>query len=192
MKSAIKNYIFYIIIIFLISMFFLYPTQISTAVSSALNLCANIVIPSLFPFFVLSMLFIKSGLCEKIGKFLSPVLTPLFNLNSAACVVFILSLISGYPAGGIGAVTLYKQNGCTKQQCERLLAFCNNCGPAFIITAIGSSMLNNYFAGIMLYIIHIASAALIGIIFGRFYKKSTDKAHAKNTNKPYKNYRYIY
>jgi hypothetical protein len=80
----------------------------------------------------LSMLFIKSGLCEKIGYFLSPVLKPLFNLNSACCVAFILSLISGYPAGGIGAITLYKQNGCSKQQCERLLAFCNNCGPALL------------------------------------------------------------
>ena len=49
-------------------------------------------------------------------------------------------LCAGYPAGGIGAVTLYKSGGVSKPECERLLMFSNNCGPGFIITAAQSKM----------------------------------------------------
>lgn len=186
MKGLIKNGAFYLIIAALILLYFLFPNSVSSSVENSLMLCKNVVIPSLFLFFILSNLFIESGMCEAIGRVLSHVLSPMFNLSGPACVAFILSLIAGYPAGGIGAVTLYKSGGVSKPECERLLMFSNNCGPGFIITALGVSMLGSREAGMFLYLIHIACAALLGVMTGRFFKahrfaSSASKKHIRES-----------
>jgi len=176
MKGLIKNSVFYLIIGALILLYFIFPNSVSKSVGDSLVLCKNVVIPSLFFFFILSNLFIESGMCQSIGRVLSKILSPLFNLSGPACVAFILSLIAGYPAGGIGCVTLYKSGGISKAECERLLMFSNNCGPAFIITAVGASMLGSIKTGVILYIVHIFSAVSLGIITGRMSKKSESSA----------------
>ena len=45
----------------------LFPSDTSTAARSALTLCGSVLIPSLFPFFVLSGLVIESGLAARFG-----------------------------------------------------------------------------------------------------------------------------
>ena len=176
MKKYLKKVALYFAIATFILLYFLFPKSAGEAVSNALALCGGIVIPSLFIFFIISDLFVKSGMCEDMGRLVSPLLSPLLKLSGGACVSFIVSLISGYPAGGIGAVTLYKKGGVGRAECERLLMFSNNCGPAFLITAVGSSMLGSVRAGAFLYIVHIISAALIAALSGRIYPSMREKS----------------
>ena len=50
-----------------------------------------------------------------------------------------------------------------------MLAFCNNCGPAFILGVVGTGIFGSGRAGLMLYFAHLAASLLIGLLF-RFYR----------------------
>lgn len=138
----------------------------------AMYLCFDIIIPSLFPFFICSGLLIYSGFCESISKIFAPVMKPLFNVNPNGSSAFVLGIISGYPLGAITACQLYESNYISKTETERLLAFCNNSGPLFLLGSVGIGLYMGLDIGIMLYAAHILGAVLVGICM-RFY--SADK-----------------
>ena len=48
-----------------------------------------------------------------------------------------IGITSGYPVGAKVTSDLYKDNNCTKEEAERLIAFTNSSGPLFIISAVG-------------------------------------------------------
>lgn len=142
----------------------------------ALVLCYNLIIPSLFPFFICSGLLIYSGFCESAAKVFKPVMAPLFNVNKNASAAFVLGIISGYPQGALTVCRLYEANYLSKTEAQRLLAFCNNSGPLFILGSVGIGLYMSPKVGVMLYAAHIIAAILVGFVF-RFYKKNEYRAY---------------
>ena len=59
----------------------LLPEVSAQAARDAMLLCAQTLIPSLFPFFVLSSLLIACGASELLSALLSPLMRPLFGLS---------------------------------------------------------------------------------------------------------------
>lgn len=165
-------YAFLIVITFLLV---LNPQKSVIYAQNALNLCATIIVPSLFPFFVCSGLLIYSGFCELLAKFMQPIMKPVFNVNGSGAAAFVLGIISGYPLGAITACQLYEKNYLSKTETERMLAFCNNSGPLFILGAVGVSLYHNPKIGIILYISHILAAIFTGILFA-FYRRNNFNA----------------
>lgn len=137
----------------------------------ATDICFEMIIPTLFPFFICSGLLIYSGFCEVLAKLFRFCMKPLFGVNPAGSSAFILGIISGYPLGAVTAGELYQNNYLSKTEAERLLAFCNNSGPLFILASVGIAVYSDIKIGITLYIIHILAALTVGILF-RFYKKN--------------------
>jgi len=80
--------------------------------------------------------------------------------------------LGGYPVGAKAAISLYEKKLCNKIEAERLLAFCNNSGPAFILGAVGAGLLGSSRAGWMLYLTHTAASLTVGFFF-RFYKRKS-------------------
>ncbi len=139
--------------------------------SSALNvaadsmkLCAESIVPSLFPFFVCSNLLVNLGTANILSKLFSPFMRPLFGLNGSCSLALIMGYISGYPVGAKTVADLYSNGSCLKHEAEKMLAYCNNCGPMFIIGALGSGMLGDANAGAMLYLSHILSSLVVAFI----------------------------
>ena len=147
----------------------LWPNQAMEAARSGLALCGNVIIPSLFPFFVLSSLVVELGMSRYLGRLLQPVMAPLFRVNGACAAALALGVVGGYPVGARTAISLYQSGQCSKTEAERLLAFCNNCGPAFILGVVGTGIFGSGRAGLLLYLGHIAASLLVGLLF-RFYK----------------------
>ena len=133
-------------------------------------MCYEFIIPSLFPFFVCSGLLVYSGFGEIIAKVCERFMRPLFNVPPSGAIAFVLGIISGFPSGAIYTAELYKSSNLSKTEAERLLAFCNNCGPLFIIGTVATALCITPKAGILLYLIHIASSVVVGLIF-RNYRK---------------------
>lgn len=152
----------------------LYPQESMEAVRAGLELCFNVIIPSLFPFFVLSSLVVELGLAGYLGRALEPVMRPLFNVSGACASAFALGFIGGYPVGAKTAISLYQDGMCTKTEAERLLAFCNNSGPAFILGVVGTGVFSNSRVGMLLYLAHAAASVCIGLLF-RFYRRGGEK-----------------
>ena len=107
-----------------------YSRQSMDAARQGLSLCANVIVPSLFPFFVLSSLVVELGMAGYLGRALERVMYPLFRVGGPGAGALVLGFIGGYPVGARTAIGLYQSGQCSKAEAERMLAFCNNSGPA--------------------------------------------------------------
>lgn len=144
------------------------------AVRSALELCVRSLIPSLFPFFVFSALLTQTGFVQTAGALLTPLVRPLFRIGGRGALVFFIGILSGYPTGAKMAADLYREGAVSRTEGRKLLPFCNNSGPLFIIGAVGNGMLKSTKTGVFLYWIHLLSALLVGLCF-RFYGEGEKK-----------------
>lgn len=169
----------------------IYPEESVQYARESLTLCADTVIPALFPFFILSGLLIYSGFCSLPATLLKPVMKPLFNVNENGSGAFILGIISGYPLGAVTACRLYEAGYLSKYETERLLSFCNNSGPLFILGAMGICMFHSSKIGFLLYVAHLLAAVTVGIFF-RFYKKNKHTAPDSQLSSPQKDLSGIY
>lgn len=147
-----------------------WPQEAMEAAREGLRLCYNVILPSLFPFFVLSALVVDLGLAGYIGRALDGIMRPLFNVPGACASAFALGFVGGYPVGARTALSLYQKGMCTKIEAERLLAFCNNSGPAFILGVVGAGVFASSKVGLLLYLAHAAASVCVGFLF-RFYKR---------------------
>lgn len=178
-----KKFIPYFVIAILSALMIAFPEISISSARSALILCHEVIVPSLFPFFVCSGLLIHSGVCRSMSRILGPVMKPLFNVGGCGAAALVLGTVSGYPQGAITACNLYDSGYLSKSEAERLLAFCNNSGPLFILGAVGIATYSSRQVGIALYISHLIASILVGIIF-RFYKKGSHTAPDYAINQP--------
>lgn len=166
-----KKTIFYTAVILTVIFMLCFAGSVIHYTKAAMEMCYEIIIPTLFPFFVCSGLLIYSGFGSVLAKAASGFMRPAFNVAPSGAAAFVLGIISGFPLGAVTAVQLYECGSLSKSEAERLLAFCNNSGPLFIIGSVGTAIYSKPIYGIALYAIHIVSSLLTGIAF-RFYGKN--------------------
>ncbi|MDE7172029.1 MAG: sporulation protein [Oscillospiraceae bacterium] len=159
------------------------PDQAITGAKDGLTLCFNVIVPSLFPFFVLSSLVVDLGLAAYLGRALEGLMRPLFRVSGSCAAAVALGFIGGYPVGARTALQLYQQGLCSKTEAERLLAFCNNSGPAFILGVVGAGIFGDSRVGLLLYLTHALASLIVGLLF-RFYGGSEQKRTSKSHPKP--------
>ncbi len=160
-----------------------YSNAAIASVKNALSLCAQTVIPSLFPFIVISELAVSLGAAKYLGKFLTPIFRPLFDLNEHGTSAFLLGALCGFPVGARTAVALYERGSLDERSFTHVLCFCNNPSSAFVISAIGVSMFGSQSFGVALYVITLISALIIGICLKFFYqgRSKSEKEYEKGT-----------
>ena len=159
----------------------LWPEQAVAAARDGLRLCGNVIVPSLFPFFVLSSLVVELGLSRYLGRLFQRFMVPLFRVNGACASALALGFVGGYPVGARTAIALYRSGQCTKTETERLLAFCNNSGPAFIFGVVGAGIFHSGPVGLLLYLTHVAASLAVGLLF-RFYKPHDGPASPRGSS----------
>jgi sporulation integral membrane protein YlbJ len=146
----------------------LFPRETTQAAKDGLTLCGNVIVPSLFPFFVLSTLVVETGVSRRFGRLLEPIMRPLFNVGGDCVTPMVLGFIGGYPVGAKTVISLYESGGCTKTEAERLLSFCNNSGPAFIFGVVGAGVFASGRIGLLLYLAHCAASICVGVLFRKW------------------------
>lgn len=159
------------------------PDQAIAGAKDGLTLCFNVIVPSLFPFFVLSSLVVDLGLAAYLGRALEGLMRPLFRVSGSCAAAVALGFIGGYPVGARTALQLYQQGLCSKTEAERLLAFCNNSGPAFILGVVGAGIFGDSRVGLLLYLTHALASLVVGLLF-RFYGGSEQKRTPRSHPKP--------
>ena len=135
--------------------------------SRGLRLCAELILPSLFPFFVVSLLLAKLGFPRLLGRLLSPAAERLFHVSGAGATALFIGLCGGYPMGAAYLAELTEQGQLSPREAERLLGFANNSGPAFLIGAIGGGIFASARIGLLLYLCHALAAVLAGLLLCR-------------------------
>lgn len=141
-----------------------------------LTLCATTVIPSLFPFMVISELLVASGAGEALGRLFSRVMKWIFGLSGSGASALFLGSLCGFPVGARTAVSLYDRNMISRTECEHLLTFVNNPSSAFLITAVGVSLFGNRKLGMVLYGVVLGSGFLVGFLARFFLRRGQEPA----------------
>ncbi|MEG2923865.1 MAG: hypothetical protein RR848_05275, partial [Oscillospiraceae bacterium] len=129
--------------IFCIISVFMRPEIAFEGIILGLNDCYNRIIPSLFPFMVLSGILMASPLSKYLGVIFFPYTKALKIESKRAPLAILLSLIGGFAVCANVVSNLFTDKEITKRDAELLLCCCVGAGPAFTISAIGYSMLNS-------------------------------------------------
>lgn len=143
----------------------LFPESARSGMQEGLRLCGTSVIPALFPFLVVSSLLIALGCGELLSGPLTFLMQPLFRVDGAGACALVLGWIGGYPIGPRTTAELYRDGLLSKPEAERLLSFCNNANPAFVISVLGVGTFSSVRIGLWLWLIQIASSLLTGLLF---------------------------
>ncbi|MBE6807506.1 MAG: hypothetical protein E7527_05845 [Ruminococcaceae bacterium] len=147
-----------------------YPTAVATGISRGLSICSSVILPSLFPFMLLSGLLTDSPLCRRPGRVAVWVARRWFGLPGCCAPAILLGLVGGYPAGMMAVAQLYKQGQISREQWRRLSAFCVGGGPGFIVSTVGAGLLGSAQAGLLLFAAQTTVALGIGIGLGRGHR----------------------
>ena len=134
------------------------------AVREGLALCGGSVIPALFPFLVVSRLFVATGSAAALGQLLAPLTRRVLGVSGPGGTAVLLGLLGGYPVGAQTAGELARTGAVSRQEGQRLLLFCNNCGPAFALGVAGAGCFGSLRAGVWLWLIHVSAAVLTALL----------------------------
>ena len=157
----------------------IYPKETIYFAKNGLLSWFNNVIPSLFPFMVAVNIITSRSADTHFSKFLTQPFSRIFNVNENGFIVFLFGLLSGYPLGAKIASDLYIKNEIEKYDVQKLMVFCSNAGPMFIVGTLACSVLNSVKAGYIILLCSIFSNIVTGILINNSilkYKNSYLKA----------------
>lgn len=150
------------------------PRDAAAAVVDSLSVCASKLIPSLFPFMVLTNLICSTGLADIISRAIGGAFARATGIPASGAPVFLLGSLGGFPVGAVAARRLADNGELSKNDAARLIAFSNNAGLAFCVGGIGS-LFGGSAVGWKLWAIQLGAAILIALISADRGKKAAAK-----------------
>lgn len=130
-----------------------------------ISVCLQTVIPTLFPFLLLTSLWIRYWNISENRKLL------LWS-------VFVLGFLGGYPTGAKNVQNCVTSGRISSEEGKRILPFCSNAGPAFIF-GLGSQIFPSLTLCWLTWGIHIMSALILALMSGKV--EPTPLSARKNT-----------
>ena len=163
MKDKIFNILIIVISLFVFIELIISKNIIYDSIMYALNMWVNNLIPTLFPFFIISDILINYNITDYIPQNIKKICKYIFNISDTSLTIFILSMLSGFPSNARNARTLYDKGIIDSDEANHILMFTHFANPMFIITTIGLFFFNNKRIGMILLVIHYLSNFILGI-----------------------------
>ncbi len=163
--KKLKINVFVILLLLFAVVLTAYSQRAAEYAQSALHLCAVSIIPSLFPYMVVSSMIVSSKVGYLPGKILP--ISRLFSLPDSATCAILLGALCGFPVGAKTAVSLYLKGELTKRQAEVLVSCANNTGPSFVVFVIGGAFFKSTAFGWYLYIFQLLSSFICALFINR-------------------------
>ena len=147
------------------------PSAASLAAREGFSLSIDGILPSLFPFLVLSSLLAESGIGTRIGKQTSRITEALLGVSGEGAGALFLGLLCGFPIGARIIMSAYERGTLSSNESERLLPLANGPSLVFLFSAVGNGLFGDRSFGLWLYISSVASTLLCGIILRILFGK---------------------
>lgn len=174
-KCCMYALIFLIIVCILIKSY----TEIKKEIIESLVLWCTVVLPSLFPYLVLSQYIISTGIMNIISTITGPILSRILHTSRNGTNIFLSSLVCGYPSGAICTADLYVSGQMSLHEAQRIICFSNNAGPLFLISAVGTGMIGNTGDGVAIYVIQTLACLCYAFFSGIKSDNISDNASDK-------------
>jgi hypothetical protein len=182
-----KKFFIFVICIICVVAIILKPQLVSNGVINGLNLSYSAIIPSLFPFLLLTNYMISKDICSYLSMIIYPLLSKLFRISKQGAFCIIIGFTCGYPLGIKTINDMYELRKISESEAKYLCTFCNNCSLSFLMNYIAYKCLGTTLlqAGINKYIIFILvymPSIIVGIINSFIFKPATDNTYLQPLN----------
>ena len=177
-KTKILFFSFVFVLLFVSVLCF--GESVKSAVATSLQICASVLIPSIFPITCISCVAEQSGILSYLAKVSSPFCQSLFKVSGYFVPVFLISLVSGYPVGATLCASLYEKGQISLSERNSFALVCCSAGPGFVLLAVGVNLYSSYAVGQILLISHILATivcAFFGLLF--FGKNKTEPTQVR-------------
>ena len=157
--NKIKNILLTIILI-------LFIKNIDVVISSTYEasiLFFTKVFVSIFPFIILIDILLYYDYQDFLNKIFGNILSKLFNIDKNACIIFILSILTGCPSNAIYIKDMLDNKLIDIETSNKILLFSYFQSIPFIIGTIGIKLYNSLKIGLILWIFIFINNLLIGI-----------------------------
>lgn len=178
MKKKYTNTVIILICTFFLLQFLINRNLIFDTVGFSLNIWISSILPSLFPFFVITDILNSYNVINYIPKFIKNIFKRLFNINDNSLFILFISMLSGFPSNARNIKNLYKENKITKEEAEHLLFYTHFSNPMFIFGTLVVIFLNNKNLGLLILISHYLPNFIIGFLV----RKYNNPKHNYNIN----------
>ena len=159
MKKAHRSIWSLLAVFTLICFLLLHAGETAASARAAMELAASSVIPSLFPFCVLSNYLIESGIAARWQPLFPPARR--FGLEEDVLTACLLGTLCGYPVGAVVLARQCRAGTVRPESVCRALAVSTHASPAFLIAVAGGTLLGSYTAGVLLLAVQLLSALLV-------------------------------
>lgn len=148
----------------LFALLFVFREDFLKGAAIGLSNCAQVIIPSLFPFMTAASFLGEGELPKTVKRIFEPITRRIFGQPAEAAIAVAVGLFGGYPSGTRAALSLYKSGKISRNQAESLMLFCVNSGVGFCVNALGAELLGSEKAGNVIF----ASLCISAVITGFF------------------------
>ena len=142
-----------------------------------LNICLYNLMPTMFFSIIISQILIKLNIKNYIPNFIKNIFIKLFNINQNDVIIFLLSILSGYPNNGKMLIN--------NKNLNNIILYTNFVNPIFLICTVGGIYLKNIKLALIILISHYISNIILGIILRK--NNINDEKEIKNDNKSFLN-----
>ena len=132
MKKRYLNASIIIICIFFLVEIIINRNTVFNTISFSLNIWITSILPSLFPFFVISDILNSYDVIKYIPRFIKNIFKKLFNISDNGLFIFFISMLSGFPSNARNIRLLYTENKISKEESEHLLFFTHFSNPSLV------------------------------------------------------------
>lgn len=152
-----------------------FPNISFNGANTGLILWFQTVLPTLFPFFVVNALLMKSGAIYRFSKVVSPVLGPVFSISKWSSYAVLCGFFCGAPIGAMIITEFVSSGKISKKEGAYLLSFCNNTSPGFVIGFVFERSLKRHDLAYISLGILISSYVISGFLFRKMYYSDFQK-----------------
>ncbi|MBP3448770.1 MAG: hypothetical protein J6K51_07105 [Clostridia bacterium] len=144
----------------LLFLFIAFPGVVKEGISSGLEKSFLVLMPALFPYMVVSQIFIKTGGASVFSRFLQ-----VGNLSKKGVELLVPSLFCGYPTGARLSSFAYNNNEISKRELLLLFSFGNIPGFGFTVSYLGGVLFKSFRFGVMIYLSYLTASVLLCFLF---------------------------
>lgn len=137
--------------------------QIAEGVREGIDISLRTLIPSMFVFLAAANFISDSPLGRAVSLPFRGIARKLFRLDPAAFTIFLLSLIGGYPVGAKLIASKIRKNQLSVKDGQRMLSFCTNCSPAFLLSGVSLGLWGTAGPGLVIYLSQVLAAVVLAV-----------------------------
>ncbi len=156
-------------IILLFICMLLAPQAVFNGASDGLMLWFQLILPTLFPFMLITDLMIRTDTIHYVSNMVSPFVSRIFKTSTNGSFAVVAGFLCGYPMGAKVTTDLVQTQKISLQEAKYLLSFCNNASPVFIMNFVVWKTLDHQELTVPTLLITLGVPIIMSFLFRPFY-----------------------